>query len=57
MHYLNLNILIERCSGRDKAKEQCSCVSTVVSSKKNGLENNVKDSNLQGFLLPIGMFI
>ena len=48
--YVNLNILNERCNGRDNIKEHCSFVSIVVSSEKNDWlmrrENNLKDINL-----------
>ena len=61
IHYLNLDILNERCNGRDNKKKKTvySRVSIVVSSKNNGplkwRKNNVKDINLSGFLWPIGM--
>ena len=43
----NLNILDIRWDGRDNTKEQCRCISFVVSSKTERLgkksENNIKD--------------
>ena len=35
--YPNLNILDIRCDGRDNTKEQCRCISIVVSSKPEWL--------------------
>ena len=32
--YLKINMFNERCGGRGNTKEQCSCISNVVSSKK-----------------------
>ena len=41
------NIIDIRCDGKDNTKEQCSCISIVVFSKKNGWikwrENSMKD--------------
>ena len=35
--YLSLNLLSERCGGSDNTKEQCSCISIVVSLKNEWL--------------------
>ena len=45
--YPNLDTLNVRCKGKNNSKEQCRCISVVVSSKKKSgvkwLENNVED--------------
>ena len=45
--FSNLNIFGMRCDSRNDTKEQCSCISVVVPSKTDWLEesseNNIKD--------------